>query len=298
MTTVDELISEVQRHVRPSGFETINALAAAVTAGATTLSFSSGTNGIGTGSLLSVGLEDTRVLSVNQSASSAVVARGQSGSTAAAHSAGDVIQVDSRTSKWVVFRAIRDELRSLSSPRKGLFRVATVDLTYNPSYRGYDLTGVTSIIGEPIAVLREPDNGDRNWIPIRRWRFEADLATADFASGMAIFLDEGAHAGRRFRLKYRTDFSTLTADLTADVETVTGFPAYAINVLHYGAAIRLLEQRPSERADTRAQGDSRRAEEVTVSDTLRAPAALRERYDDELASAVARLASQNRVRLR
>ena len=35
---------------------------------------------------------------------------------------------------------------TLSSPSNGLYRVATVDLTYNAAVEGYDLTGVTDVL--------------------------------------------------------------------------------------------------------------------------------------------------------
>lgn len=298
MTTVAELIAEVERHVLPSGFEYRNALSGSVTNSATTWTFSHGTAGIAAGSLLACELEEVYVVNVDTAASSATVVRGQGGSAAAAHSAAAVVQVNPRASKWAILRAVNDELRSLSSPRKGLYKVANVEVTYNSSYRGYDLTGVSSMIGEPLSVLREPDDSSRHWMPIRHWRFESGLDAGDFPSTRAIFLGEGAHNGKAIRVKYRTDFTSLSASLAANVETVSGIPTYALNALHYGTAIRILEERPAERSDIYAQGDSKRAEEVTVSDTLRAPAALRERYDDELASAVARLTADNPVRLR
>lgn len=300
VTTTADLIFETRRHLQASQPEELNRINANVAANLanTTVTFTYSLKGIKPGVMIACGLELMHVWAVDESAQSATVVRAFNGSTLSALTAGDIVRVRPRwDGDFGIFKALNAELADLSSPTNGLYRVLAVDLTYNASTRGYNLTSVGDVIGEPLAVLAKSSGSMADWPEIRSWRYETNLPTADFASGKAIFLHQGGYQGQTVRVIYKAPFGALTA-LDNVVETVAGISSTAIDIPPLGAAIALLAGRPIKRSFTEAQPDSRRAEEVSVADVINAQRPLMARYEQRVRAEAIRLEAQYPIRKR
>lgn len=283
-TLANDLIDATLDFLQGGTDETINTLAASPDSDDTTLTLTYELAGIVPGTMIGVGLEVMRVMDTNTTAKTATVLRGQRGSTAAAHTTGDVVQVSPRFSRWSVFRALNDDLDALSGV--GLYQMKTVDLTYSPSVMGYDLTSVTSL--ESIYSVRYKVPGSEKEWPLLRpseYRFDRNASTSDFASGFSLVLYQPAYPGNTVRVAYKAPFVRMTAG-TDDVQTVAGLPATANDIPPLGAAIKLQAGHESARVANEFQPDTRRPDEVPVGANLQASSGwsrLRsQRIDDEM----------------
>lgn len=283
-TTANDLIDSTLDFMLGPQDDTVNVLTSGITSSDTTLTFTYELDRIVPGTTLGLGLEVMRVMATNTTAKTATVLRAQRGSTAAAHSSGAVVQVTPRYSRWSVFRAINDDLDALSGA--GLFQMKTVDLTYNASRMGYDLTSVTSL--ESVYSVRyKVPGGDKEWpllLP-SEYRFDRNADTTDFASGFSLVLYQPAYNGQTVRVAYKAPFTRLSA-ATDDVQTVAGLPATANDLPVYGAAIRLQAGHEASRVAYSSQPDTRRADEVPVGASIQTVsgwrALRRDRIDEEL----------------
>lgn len=272
MTTTANLIDTAKRHLLSGHREPINKLAADTAPGTGTLTFQYDLGGIKEGATVQVGLEVFHVWSVNESAKTATVEPAQDGSTAAAHDSGDLVTVNPKFPDHIILAALNDDLLDLSSPG-GLYRTRTVDLTWVDTEGGYNLTGVTDLVGIGDVWVQQAGVTSKDWEQVSNYRIERDADTSVFPSGLAIYFDDLAETGSVLRVRYRSGFGQLT-NLSDNVTTVTGLPATAMDIPPLGAAARLVRSREVERNNTDTQGSTRRANEVP-------PGALR-RVGDQL----------------
>jgi hypothetical protein len=256
-TTTADLVSETRRHLLSGTRDEMNRIDGAISSSVTTLTFEFAAGSIATGAMLSVEFEEIYVWSV--SGQVATVQRAQLGSAGATHADDILIRVNALFSDWAIYRALAEELQSLSSPLNGLYRARTVDLTYAAGTQGYNLTSVTDFQGVLNLAWKSYTNGE--WPEIRRYRIAQDMATAEFASGKALILYEGAGPGRTIHLIYKAPYAAL-ATTSTDVATDTGLHAEAHDILPLGAAARLVAAREVKRAFTESQPESRDAADV------------------------------------
>ena len=243
----------------------------------TTVNFTHDTPGIVPGAIIEIGTELMYVFSVNASTNDATVRRGFRGTTAASHTALDLVTVNPKFPAQLVLNAINDELADLSSPQNGLFQMKTVEFTYNIAQDGYNLTGVTDDILTIYQVTYTDDGSEDTEPVLPAWSLRRDRNTASFASGYALILHDDANSGQKVRVQYKTGFTALAATSTA-LSTV-GLHSSAYDLPSLGAALRLMSTRPVRREFIDEQGSSRRAEEVpagAVSASMRDLRALRE----------------------
>lgn len=247
---------------------------------------------------LAIGLEHFYAWAVN--GSTVTVDPAQDGSTAAGHTAGDTIWVNPRYSDFDILRAVNDTLRELSSPGAGLFRTASVDLTYDPNLEGYDLTGQENVEGLLDIYYQEPSEQNR-WIrvPSRQYRFQRNSDLTAFPSGFALTFFSRIHAndGATIRVTYKTRFAPLAA-YNDNAEATTGLWCDALDLLWIGAAIRLTDSREIERNQTASQGDPRRAGEVPAGAQLNSYRGLQQRWLQRVASEASRAARRYPVYMR
>ena len=256
----------------------------------TTVNFTHDTAGIVVGSIIEIGTELMYVFSMNATTNNATVKRGFRGTTAAAHSAGDLVTVNPKFPAQLVLNAINDELADLSSPQNGLYQMKTVEFTFNQAQDGYDLTGVTDDVLSIYQVTYSDVGSEASEPVIASWTLRRDRNTSSFASGYALVLHDDGWAGQSVRVQYKTDFAALAATSTA-LSTV-GLHASAYDLPSLGAALRLMSTRPVRREFIDEQGSSRRADEVpsgAVSASMRDLRALR---DGRISAEATRLDSQ------
>lgn len=288
MTTVADLIHQVRTDYLLTGTrEQRNKLAGSVTSSDASLALDKPVNYIQPGTRLSVDFEDLYVWSI--SSQQASVERGQFGTTAASHSIGAMVYVNPRFSDAQILRSINDELKALSSPANGLFRIRTSDFDYSPSVEGYNLN-----LTDPISVyqVRYRSIGPEiDWVTIPRsqWEFIRNAPTVDFTNAYALFVRGYADSGQTIRVFYRSGFTALAAS-GDDIQSVSGLQAEANDVLGLGAAIRLCAGREIHRNFDEVQGETRRADEVPPGSNLQALRGLLAQYDTRRKQEASRLA--------
>ena len=284
MATAADLIEETRALLESGTRPELNRLNGALTDNATTATLEFDMGSIQTGAVLAVDLELLYVWSI--SGQVATVQRGYLGTTPAVHDDDSLVYVNPRWSAFTILRAINAELDSYSSPKWGLYRMRTTDVTYSSGRIGYDLSGVTDLID--IYELRWKGYTAGEWPLIRRWSLTRDMDSSEFSSGYALLLDEGAGPGKTIRVRYKAPFGQLAA-LTDDVQSVAGFPAEAEDIPPLGAAARLVAPREVKRATTEAQPESRTAAEVPPGTNRSAAGTLLQLRDQRLREEAARL---------
>lgn len=289
MSTLDETIDTTLGYLLDGQREARNVLNSAPDTDDTTLTLTYHPKGAQEGARLSIDFEDTYVVTSDPAAKTAEVIRGQFGSTAAAHTSGTVVWVNPKWSRFQVLRAVNEELRALSSA--GLYRMATVDLTYTSPVSGYDLTGVTpDDLLDVYEVVADQPGPATHWAPITSWRLIRDAPT-DFASGVGIVLNEAGYPGHTVRVLYKRRFTAVTAAQAAtDLAQTAGIDTEAHDIVALGAALRLLSAREVRRSQLGAQPDTRRAEEVPPGASLQSSRGLQAIYDRRVAEERTRLA--------
>lgn len=293
ITTTADLINETRTHLLAFDNQELNRLGEALDAIETDVTYDFASSSIQTGAVLSIDLELMYVWS--NTSLTATVLRGHQGSVAATHADDGLIEVNPRFSNFAILRALNAELASLSAPVNGMYRVRTVDLTYTAARSGYDLTGVTDMIGDPISVEGKGHlSGDR--VRLKDWRVIRDADTSDFASGKALYLYEGPAPGRAIEVAYKAPFVSL-ATLADNVTTISFLPDSAHDIPPLGAAARLLAGRESRRAQFDSQPEPRQAADVPPGSNRNAAANLLALRNQRIREEVSRLhAAYPRVR--
>lgn len=286
MATGSDLIEKTRRHLFSGNREELNSLSADITVGAVSLATTYPLGGIAAGAVLEIGTELLYVWAVNTTAVTATVKRAHLGSTAAAHTAGDVIKVNPKFPDFSIFDALNDEILDLSSPQNGLYQMAAISITYNPTYRGYDLAGVTDLL-DVYEVRYESTGPERYWPLIDAWEVSRSMATAEFASGTVLLLSQGADSGMALRVRYKAPFTTLASASTN--LTTTGLATTMYDIPPLGAAARLVAPREVKGGFSEHQGEPRRATEVPPGTNLRSAQALLGLRDRRISAERARL---------
>jgi hypothetical protein len=283
-TLASDLVEATRSHLDSGSRPEMNRLTTALNTSTASVVCDFALGSIVAGAFIAIDLELMYVWS--STGSTATVQRAMGGTVAATHTSGAIIYVNPRWSAFTILRAINAELASYSSPRWGLFQMKTVDLTFSPATYGYDLTSVTDLID--VYELRWKGYSTGDWPLIRRWSLTRNMATTEFASGLALLLDEGAGPGKVIRVRYKAPFAELTA-LSTDVQTTAGFPATANDIPPLGAAARLVAPREVKRAATDSQPESRTAAEVPPGANRSAAGTLLQIRDARLHEEAARL---------
>lgn len=241
--------------------------------------------GVVAGATIEAGTELMYVYSVTD-AGLAYVQRGFRGSDVAAHSSGAVVTVNPKFPAYRILNSLNDVLGELSSPEAGLFRMATVELTFNAAISGYDLTGVTSL--DEIYRVTYTDPSYENTEPdLRAFDLKRNRDTDDFASGFALVLKEPGWPGQPIIVQYKTGFTALS-DSSSTLAS-TGLHAEAYDIPPLGAAMRMVSTRPLRREFLDEQGSSRRAEEVPSGAVSASMRDLRGLYDARVSEEASRL---------
>lgn len=270
MTTFNDLIVKTMRRLQPLGVTETLTLLNGISAGATSLTvFDPAGNilpSLQAGMKIAVDLEVFYVQAV--SSTTVTVVPGYDGSTEASHSAGTLVYVNPRFTAFDVGTAINDDLLDLSSPFNGLFQLKSLEITYNPSITGYDLTdvnggGAVSSINEIISIRYKVPYPIGMWkpIPYGAWELTPASDTTAFPSGYALSIYRGGYPGLPMRVTYAAPFGQLV-NPTDDVTAVAGLPATAVPLPPLGAMVSLVAPREVKRNETDAEPDARRAPEV------------------------------------
>ena len=292
MTTAGQLIDRVAGELLAGTVEERNRVAAGIDASTTTVTFEFPLSGLREGTVFEIGSEQFYVWTVNSSAKSAVVQRGFNGTTAASHSAADLVTVNPRFPRARVLQQLNADLSDLSSPLNGLFQVKTVDIAYNGSDRMVNITGATDILN--LIDVRYRYLSD-DYPIIRDTRLLSDMPTSDFASGYVLAFDTLVRAGT-VRVLYRAPYGQFSSE--SDTISTVGGSDFLDDVLALGAQIRLMAGREIKRNFTESQGDTRRADEVPSGAVANSMLQLQRLRRDRVIAEAARLNRQYPLRIR
>lgn len=261
MTTVADLVEQTFDHLYSQSRQQFNVLDGALTTTGATVTFEHAPSDVTRGSYLSIDDELMYVISVDQSAKTAVVLRGQRGTRKAVHADGALVDINPRFPRYLVKRALRDEVRSWPS---SVYRIDTLDLSASDGVAGYDLIGVGDDFYSIIDLQYGPAAGSVA-VDVTRTAYtiyrEGDPVT--FPSGAGVVLTGVAPSDARdVRVVLALPFDTTVWENTTDLVDDVGLAESMLDIPPIGAAWRLMSGRDIKRSFGEGQGESRRAEEV------------------------------------
>lgn len=237
---------------------------------------------IAPGVIMSVELELMYVTAWDASNLTATVVRGYYGSVPSNHDANVIVYLNPRYSRYDIGVAINDDLRSLSGPTNGLFRVGVAELTYNPVFAGYDLGDLPSNFIDILEIRYRIAPPYRTFPAIKKWkiiRWQQGSTDPAFPSGLGLVIYESGWPGLPIYVTYSAPFirfvdtadSILNTPATNDeappyngysTATVTNLTSTMIDLPPLGAEIDLTIPREISRNFMESQPDPRKAQEV------------------------------------
>jgi hypothetical protein len=285
MTTTAVVIDRTLRQLLSGTVEARNKLTTTLTSSGTSVVVDYPLEGLRAGQVCEIDSELMYIWATDVATKTLTVQRGFNNTTAAAHTAGAVITINPRFPRAQILEAVNDELSDLSSPMHGLFQVKTLNIDYNGSDAMIDLTNVTSIIDLLTVSVRYMTDD----YPIaRKIRLIRDLPTDDFPSGFALRFDQAVFPGR-LRVVYKAAYTAAATEAT-DINSGCGVQETVTDIVALGAQIRLMSPREVKRNFTESQGDTRRAEEVSMGAVANSTTSLIRLRRDRIQAEAARLA--------
>ena len=172
---------------------------------------------------------------VSKTATVAPYGRGYLGSTAATHAADSKVTISPTFPRHAIKRAINDTVSALGA---AIFAVKTTTFTFTSSINTYAFNNLN--IKNILSMTWQDLGSSKEWIPIRRWDFDAVGDTTAFGTGaQTVTIGDGIVSGRKVKVIYATDPAPFTAN-TEDYVTQTGLPYSTRDVTVLGATYRLL----------------------------------------------------------
>ena len=287
MSTVAQLINRTQRQLLSGIVEQRNKLSSTITASGTSVTVDYALDSLRVGQTFEIEAELFYIWAADTTTRALTVERGWNGTTAAAHTAGAILTVNPRFPRNQIFEAFNDDLYDLAAPLNGLYRVKTLDIAYNGNDTMLNLNGASNIIDLLDVRLRYIST---DYPLVRKVSLVRNVPTSDFSSGYALKFNESTMAGS-LRVTYKTGFNPMALEAN-DVQTITGFPLSAEDILVLGAQIRLMAPREIKRNFTESQGDTRRADEVPAGSVTNSIANLQKLRRDRIIAEATKLDSQ------
>jgi len=301
MTTFNDWVEKVWRRVYSGSADSTVQLSADI--GTIDTSFQvtpNSSNAMRVGARLSVALEVMYVVGWDSATGTATVVRGYEGSTAATHSADNLVYIQPIYTRYDVAVALNDELLRLSSPDNGLFQVKAQTFTYNPVYMGYDLSqAVNDEFIDIMEVRYKIPFPTRNYPAVHRgkWKVLRNIPDSGvFPSGVGLVIYEGGYPGQPVYAQYSCAFNTVDvsvpANLTSDVAGMTGMTGTMVDIPPLGAEIQLTIPREIRRNFMSNQPDPRKAPEVPSLAVSNSVQALMMVYEQRISEEAGRLTRQ------
>ena len=285
MTTAATVIDKTLRQLLSGTVEARNRLTTTLNSSATSVVVDFSVEGLRAGQVCEIDSELMYIWLSDSATRTLTVQRGFNGTTAAAHTSGAIVTINPRFPRAQVLEEINNEMTDLSSPSNGLFKIETLNITYNGSDKMINLTGATSVIDILNVSVRYLTDD----YPIaRKVKIVRDLPTDDFASGFALRFDQAVMPGR-LRVVYKAPYTTAATEAT-DINTTCGIQDSITDIVTIGAQIRLMAPREIKRNFVESQGDTRRAEEVVSGAITNSVSNLKALRKDRIIAEAARLA--------
>jgi len=258
-------------------------LTANVTSTATSIQLQDDLPGITSAAIFGVDAELMYVRTTPVRPTTATVTRGWLGTTPAAHSLGDPVEVNPRVPVVEIKRALKDEIASWGS---SVFRRAALDASTGSSTRTIDLSAFDQGCFSIIGVWKTATSSQGRAYPRAKYRIVASVP--DFPNGV-IVLNDNPGTASIYTVIAGTPFDLTTWDDDTDLETDCGLEASMLDIPPLGAAWRLLAPREIDRMEMGTQGEPRSAQEVQGGMTAAVARGLKALRDTRLADEAARL---------
>jgi hypothetical protein len=211
----------------------------------------------------------------------ATVLRGYLGSTPAEHVDGTITYINPRYSRYDIGVAINDDLRSLSSPTNGLFRVGTAAIKYNPVFAGYDLGALPDNFIDILEVRYKIAPPYRTYPAIKNWKVLRNIPDSPIPSGHVLVLYGSGWPGMPMYVSYSAPFLPLVDESDSLLETpgtndqappllgynttnIANMTPTMLDLPALGAEIDLTLPREISRNFMESQPDARKAIEVVA----------------------------------
>lgn len=287
MATFADLVHDVRRRVYGSMAENVNLVQTSASAGQTSIQLELGVDGIQKGMLLSSGLNVWFVKGVYSTDNTVFVIPGYDGSPQQAVAAGDMVYVRPRVTDWYAFNSLNDQLRSLSSPENGLYRIGTWVANVDPTYQVYDVPAEAANMTNILRVRwRWPGTPDV-WSELAprhyRWIYSTEQ------NNIRLLLS--IPSGTEIEFTYKAPFNLATS-LSDDPVADCGLTDTMLDLPVLGAAIELLLTTEARRTQVQTQGDSRRPEEVAVTANSNIAGELQRHYKARIQEEMTRLVTR------
>ena len=287
MASIGDLVADVRRRVYGSMTENVNLVQTSASAGQVSLQLELGVDGIQKGMLISSGLNVWFVKGVYSTDNTVFVIPGYDNSPQDAVAAGDMVYVRPRMTDWYAFNAINDQLRSLSSPDAGLYRIGTWVADVDPTYQTYVVPQAALTMTNIIRVRwRWPGTTDV-WTDMAPRHYRWNYSTVQ----NVVRLLTSIPSGTEIEFTYKAPF-TLATSLADDPVADCGLSDSMLDIPSLGAAVELLQTTESRRTQITAQGDSRRPEEVPVSSNSSIAGQLQRMYKSRVQEEMSRLVTR------
>jgi hypothetical protein len=267
--------------------ENVNLVQTSASAGQTSFQLELGVDGIQKGMLLSSGLNVWFVKGVYSTDNTVFVIPGYDNSPKTSITAGDMVYVRPRMTDWYAFNAINDQLRSMSSPEAGLYKIGTWVAEVDPTYQTYE---VPVEAADMINILRVrwrwPGTTDvwSNLAPRHyRWQYSTEQNVVRLLLSIP--------SGTEIEFTYKAPFAMATS-LTDDPVADLGLSDSMLDIPALGAAVELLQTTESRRTQVSSQGDSRRPDEVPVTSNSSIANQLQRMYKARVQEEMSRLVTR------
>lgn len=290
-TTVAQHAEIIRRRLNAQGLGQYDILASNITTTtATSVVFTDGPTTLAPGTRIGIGTELMLVRSYVVATKTATVIRGFLGTTAATHTAADLIEIAPRFPLPGIVDTMREEIDSWGPQ---LFKVTTAVVPLAAGTRTYDLTGAVAPlflldVEVPPPTSVSPGSGARTGLAMRLIRGQA---TSDFASGFAVQLTSDTGYAADARVTWAEKFDTTTFATTTDLEATIGVRRSWLDVLTYGVLWRLMSGREIGRLDVHAASEQARAADVPVGSSSAAVLRLLQLRDRRMAEEANKLRS-------
>lgn len=219
--------------------------------------------------LVEIGDELILVKTVDQATKVAAVlgltnGRGREGTTAAAHSATDLVTMSPAMPRQRVKEAINDAIKAMY-PACPQF--ATTDISKLAPVFEYGLPAAAMGVWYVVADTVGPTQVH---YPAPRWRYNPKADTTDFPTGKSIQLLDYVTPGRAMRVVYTIQPTVLVN--ASDAFSVTGYDERLVETVIWGACARLIPAYETARLQQMAIEGTERANLVPAQAAVRTAA--------------------------
>ena len=290
MPTVADAVTRTKRLLNSNTRTELDVVHTGITAVATSIRLKHDTDGIRSGSYISIsdGTNPAETVYVHVRNGEFIMdcQRGVDGSTAFAWEAGAVIEVEPRFTGHQIHEALKDAINALP---ENLYAVATTTADFTTSQQAVSITfanGFTQVLRATRTARASED---------RLLKF--NVAVQEYPIGTyKLVRQEGTEKTVTVNLTYAHPFVAGTLDLGTDLVSTVGMSSEMIDIPTLGAASALMLAEESTRLDLHAAGDSRGDGALNPGDRSRYSMILQAQYDRRVSQEARRLMAKWGIR--